>query len=62
MKFKVNKEACIGCGVCASLCEECFCIEEDGLAKETGKECEDKNKGESVLSNCPAGAIEVIVK
>jgi len=30
---KVNKEMCIGCGLCASLCSEVFGMGSDGKAK-----------------------------
>ena len=33
MKLKVNKEKCIGCGQCVSLCEEVFDFDDDNLAK-----------------------------
>lgn len=29
---KVSKEKCIGCGLCASLCEEVFALGKDGKA------------------------------
>lgn len=32
MKAKVNKEICIGCGVCVLICPEVFQIKDDGLA------------------------------
>ena len=32
MKFKVNKDLCIGCGACQAICDEVFRIDDDGLA------------------------------
>ena len=32
MKVEVNKNACIGCGTCYSICENVFDIGDDGLA------------------------------
>jgi ferredoxin len=29
---KVNKEKCIGCGLCASICKEVFAMGKDGKA------------------------------
>jgi ferredoxin len=29
---KINKEKCIGCGLCASICEEVFVMGRDGKA------------------------------
>lgn len=56
MQFKVDKDLCIGCGVCVSLCEKCFCLKDD-LAEATGGECDESCDCQNVLSSCPAGAI-----
>lgn len=56
MKFKVDRKACIGCGVCVSLCEKCFHLK-GGLAEASKEECEKGCDGENVISSCPAGAI-----
>ena len=32
MKVKVNKEACIGCGACAAICDAVFEIDDEGLS------------------------------
>lgn len=61
MKARVIKEACIGCGLCASIVPEVFEMIDEGVAKaidegipvvhhEATKEAED---------SCPVGAIEV---
>ncbi len=54
-KFKVNKEKCIGCGLCVSQCDGGTEFEEDGKAKVVDSEKVQKCGGESV---CPYGAIE----
>ena len=33
MKVKVNKDKCIGCGQCVSICDEVFNFGDDGLAE-----------------------------
>jgi ferredoxin len=33
MSYKVNKEKCIGCGYCVSVCPEVFELGEDGKSK-----------------------------
>ncbi len=61
MKCKVNKEKCIGCGLCANLCPEVFEMKDDGKS-EVKKEADLKtNKGcvEEAEKNCPTEAIEV---
>jgi len=60
MKIKINKEKCIGCGYCASVCPEVFELGGDGKSQvksgadfEKSKDCiKDAKEG------CPVGAIE----
>ena len=60
MKVKVNKEKCIGCGYCASVCPEVFELGEDG--KSRVKEGTDFGKNQDCVKEakerCPVGAIE----
>ncbi len=61
MKAKVNKDACIGCGACAAICEDVFEISDEGFS-EVKKEEVPKDKKDDVKSAaeaCPTGAIEV---
>ena len=71
MKVKVNKDACIGCGACASICPDVFELNDEGLS-EVKVEEENKEKEEVVsvkeelqdevrdaADSCPTGAIEV---
>ena len=54
MAVKVDKEKCIGCGACASICEEGFELGDDGKArvKDENASCVDE-----AISSCPAEAI-----
>ncbi|HCW05251.1 MAG TPA: ferredoxin [Clostridium sp.] len=58
---KVDKETCIGCGLCPSICPEVFEMEDDGKAgtivDEVPSEAEDSAK--EAESSCPVDAIEV---
>ena len=54
-KYKINKEKCVGAGICVATCPEGAEMEEDGKAKIIDSEKMDKCGGESV---CPYGAIE----
>ena len=56
-QYRVNKEKCIGCGICVAACEGGAEMEDDGKAKITDSEKMDKCGGESV---CPYAAIEEI--
>ena len=71
MKVKVNKDAWIGCGACAAICDEVFEINDEGLS-EVKVEENSENKEEFVsvkeelqdevrdaADSCPTGAIEV---
>lgn len=71
MKVKVNKDACIGCGACAAICDEVFEINDEGLS-EVKVEENSENKEEFVsvkeelqdevrdaADSCPTGAIEI---
>jgi ferredoxin len=33
MKATIDRDGCIGCGVCADTCPECFRMADDGLAE-----------------------------
>ncbi|EQB85967.1 ferredoxin [Clostridium punense] len=61
MKAAVNKDECISCGLCPSLCPEVFEFEDDGKAgvvvDVVPKESEDCAK--EAEASCPTSAIEV---
>ena len=48
MKARVDKDTCIGCGLCPSICPEVFELPED---------CHDEAK--EAAESCPVDAIEV---
>ncbi|MBC7074137.1 ferredoxin [Candidatus Parcubacteria bacterium] len=57
---KVNKEKCLGCGYCTSVCPEVFEIGDDGKSQvKKGADLE-KNKDciQQAKEGCPVGAIE----
>lgn len=60
MKANIDKDACIGCGLCPSICPEVFEMDDDGkaVAKSevpAGKEEEAKD----AESSCPVNAISI---
>ncbi len=62
MKVKVNQDACIGCGACASIAEDVFELNEEGLStakKEEVQKEEEQEKVKDAADSCPTGAIEV---
>ena len=60
MKAVVNKETCIGCGLCESACPEVFEMKDNiAIVKadpvpESSKEC-----AKQMVSDCPVSAISV---
>jgi ferredoxin len=61
MKVKVNKEACIGCGACAAICDAVFEIDDEGLSVAKVEEVKEEDKQAVIdsVESCPTGAIEV---
>ncbi len=60
MKFMVDKDTCIGCGACASICDEVFEITDDGYAKAKDEKVTDEDIKENAISameSCPTNAI-----
>ena len=60
MKVKVNRDACIGCGACAAICDTVFEIDDEGLSIVKNEEVteEDKQAVIDSVESCPTGAIE----
>jgi ferredoxin len=54
---KVDKEKCIGCGTCVSMCSDCFKLDDEGKAESS---CEGKSgctTVDEVIAACPVDAI-----
>ena len=56
VKVTVNKDACIGCGLCVGSYPETFEFDEEGKATVIADM--DEAVVDAAISNCPAGAIE----
>jgi len=55
VKIKVDKEKCIGCGLCTSLCQEVFVMGKDGKA--SVKAQKDVSCVKEAMDSCPVNAI-----
>lgn len=60
MKAIINRDGCIGCGLCAGICPEVFRMADDGLAEVYSDiEPETENMAEEAAENCPVDVISV---
>lgn len=61
MKAFVDKDVCIGCGLCNDLCPEVFSMDDDGTAvaieEEISEDAEDAAK--EAAEQCPVEAIKI---
>ncbi len=55
VKIKVDKEKCIGCGLCASQCGKVFALGKDGKAYVKAQK--DIPCVKEAIESCPVGAI-----
>ncbi len=61
MKACVDKDTCIGCGLCPEICPEIFSMEDDGLAVAKDIEIPDDilESARDAEESCPVDAITV---
>lgn len=61
MKACVDKENCIGCGLCAALSPKVFFMDDDGKAKAVEGNLEESQieAAKDAADQCPVSAIEV---
>lgn len=59
---KINKDKCLGCGMCVGINSDVFDFDDDGLAKVNNENINEENKEDvnSAIDSCPVSAIEVI--
>lgn len=61
MKANVDKDTCIGCGLCPEVCPEIFKMEDDGKAVASTDEVAENlvSSAKEAEEQCPVGAITV---
>lgn len=52
----INKDLCIGCGLCETIYPEVFKLGEDFKSEVIG-ECQDEQKCQEAIGSCPVSAI-----
>ena len=60
MKVRVDKDKCIGCGICPAVCEKVFTMDESGDKAEIIEGVEyhlHKEKIQEAIDACPVDAI-----
>ena len=59
MKVRVDQDKCIGCGLCASLAEAIFTLNDEGKAEAGQVSPDDEAAAQDAAANCPVEAISV---
>jgi len=61
MKGFVDKDTCIGCGLCPAVCPEIFEMDDDGKAVASENEIEEKliESAKDAEQQCPVNAITI---
>lgn len=59
MKYTVDQDSCIGCGVCNATCPDYFEMGDDGLAHASEGDVPANLEGDAAdaVDSCPVGAI-----
>ncbi len=55
--IKVNKNKCIGCGLCASMCPKTFKMTSDNISEVISQD--DKDCAKETVEICPVKAISI---
>lgn len=56
-KVVIDKNSCVGCGLCVNNAPDCFEMSEDGVAKV--KEGCDTSNIQEIITQCPVNAITI---
>lgn len=61
MRAFVDKDACIGCGLCADICPKVFKLDDDGTASAIDADIPEdaKDAAREAAAQCPVEAIKI---
>ena len=57
--IKHDRKACIGCGLCASVCPENWIMDSDGKAKPLKTEIDQVGNNKDAADSCPVACIRI---
>lgn len=60
MKIEIDRDGCIGCGLCAEICPDVFRIAEDGLSTVIPGASGSDDKIAEAADNCPVDVIHLV--
>lgn len=60
MKIEIDRDGCIGCGLCAEICPEVFRIAEDGLSTVIPGASVSDDKIAEAADACPVSVIHLV--
>lgn len=59
MQVEIDREGCIGCGVCADICPDVFHIADDGLSEVIAKPDGYDETVREAATSCPVEVIHI---
>lgn len=61
MRVTIDKDGCIGCGLCESICPDVFKINDEGKAEVTSSHIDIKHETDcqSAAGDCPVNVIKI---
>jgi ferredoxin len=59
VKVKIDKDLCIGCGLCVTIAEKTFRLNDEGKVEVLKQGGDKDNKIQEAIDSCPVQAISV---